>query len=95
MDCLWLSGVVWELTEFSNLMSFVDSERKKTVIDDSNPTVVELLFEVSIDGVMGMFEVFELNAFELQESDVIFSVPVTELLYGATLSSLKWRSDLE
>lgn len=54
-----------------------------------------LLFEVSIDRGIGMFEAFESNAFEPQESDEIFSLPVTEVPYRATLSSLKWRSDLE
>lgn len=38
--------------------------------------------------VVGTFEVFELNAFEVEESDEI-SVPVTKVLYRATLSSIK------
>lgn len=44
MDHLWLSDVLWELSEFSNIMSLLIMT-KKDALDNKNSTVLGLLFE--------------------------------------------------
>ena len=45
MDLLWLSVMLWELSEFSNTMSVIDHKEKVFWM------IISLLFEVCIDWV--------------------------------------------